>query len=95
LKVVTEFVDAETGVVTLVDRDELLPFVELSLNCRINSTLKTSPFELFFGRPFAGFSDIRNSVVENVTYGELRNKWRTIYNSMYPLIDAVGLIRET
>jgi len=89
LKDVTVFIDDENGHVPSAEWDELLPLVELSLNCRVSRAIKTSPFELFFCRPFAGFSDFRNSIIEPIGLDQLKSGWRTIYRSILSAVDAV------
>ena len=61
------------------------------MNVQPNSTNRTCPFELFYGRPFAGFNDFRQSVANILTEAQLRNRWNIIMRRIFP---AVNRLRE-
>ena len=66
--------------------DEYLPTVELSLNIRMNNTNKTSPFELFFGRPFNGFQDFQNSEVQTLSEQQIHDRWKVLLEEVFPVV---------
>lgn len=66
--------------------DLYLPVVELSMNVKKNTTSQTSPFELFFGRPFTGYQDYRQAATNILTTGQLRSRWRRIYELVLPAV---------
>ncbi len=66
--------------------DLFIPVVELCLNVKRNATTLTSPFELFFGRPFIGFDDYLRAENRVMSTETLRARWKKIYELVYPSV---------
>ena len=72
--------------------DLILPMVEMILNIKPNDTTKTSPFELFFGRPYVGFQDFTHSIPNILTQAEIQQRWKKIHEIVFP---AVRKLRQS
>lgn len=70
----------------IVQWDQILPMVEMILNMKPNDTTKSSPFELFFGRPFVGFLDFRNMKPNLLKENEILERWKKLYEVVFPAV---------
>ena len=66
--------------------DLLLPVVELALNVKVNDTTKSAPFDLFFGRPFAGFENFSTSKEKLLSAQQIVARWKAIYEVILPSV---------
>lgn len=66
--------------------DQILPMVEMIMNIKPNDTTKTSPFELFYGRPFPGFLDFRTYQPVSMTESEIISRWKKLYEIIFPAV---------
>ena len=76
----------EDQAIKVIDWDLVLPVVELMINIKINDVTATSPFELFFGRPFVGFSNHQSSQQSLLTEEQLKKRWDNIIKLIYPSV---------
>jgi len=65
---------------------QILPKVEMIMNVKPNDTTKTSPFELFYGRPFPGFLDFRTYQPVPLRESEIISRWKKLYEIIFPAV---------
>ena len=66
--------------------DQILPMVEMILNVKPNDITKTSPFELFYGRPFPGFLEFRFCKPAQLSESEISSRWKKLYEVIFPAV---------
>lgn len=66
--------------------DYFLPMAQLQLNAKVTSLHNSTPFSLFFARPFAGFGDFSNAQSHLLSEEDLQKRLDYMSNLVYPAI---------
>ncbi|KAI8600560.1 hypothetical protein EDD21DRAFT_306345 [Dissophora ornata] len=74
--------------------DRHLPAVQLQINARASSLHDSSPFSLFFGRPFYRPSDHRGTESNLLTDEDLETRLRYLTQLVYPAISEKSKERQ-
>jgi hypothetical protein len=70
----------------IADWDLHLPRVQLIMNTRVASLHGSTPFSLFYGRPFPGFEDFRSVDSRLATPDQLRDRLEYLTKLVYPAV---------
>lgn len=56
------------------------------MNIKPNETTKSSPFELFYGRPYSGFLDFRQAKPAVMSPSDILHRWKKLYELVFPAV---------
>ncbi|KAF9115472.1 hypothetical protein BGW39_003041, partial [Mortierella sp. 14UC] len=74
--------------------DKHLPVVQLQINARVSSLHNSSPFSLFFGRPFNPLTDHGDAESNLLTDSELEARLQYLTQLVYPAVSEKSTMRQ-